>query len=561
MRLTGFRLLLLACWCWLAPAVARADPHTYAIVIGSNQAGEGQAALQYAAQDARRFAEVLVELGRAPRNHIQLMLDPTPGVIEQSIGLLRTRLAGHAARGESSKLVFYYSGHARARALSLGNAELPLDDLRKALMALPSTLTVVVLDACQSGAFSGVKGALPAADFSTSSVFDLQNEGVAVMASSTAAELSQESNELQSSYFTHHLVTGLRGAADSDRDGSVSLDEAYRYAYQNTLSDTARTRVGSQHATLETELKGHGNVPLTYTIDADAQLWLPETVEGRIVIQQQPRGTVVAELSKTRGGSLSLALPHGAYEVLVRRGIAADVLGCRVQLVQHVPHTLDTKGCPVVKLPTHAAKHGLGVYERWFVEAGASWHFRRNDAYVSTLEDFRFRDEGSPTFNYEKGSFGPSLAGGFGFSRYGAVFARVDRLAAREFFRLLENRTKPPEHTYYDWQTWSAALGVRGRWPILDELIVPFAELGLGLGMARSSYKFETGSASIEHQFGPVLLAAVGATVHLFWRFGLVAKVGYDYAPVLKNELGQRHDDGGLNFSLALRMRGLQGAL
>jgi hypothetical protein len=64
----------------------------------------------------------------------------------------------------------------------------------------------VVLDACQSGAFSGVKGASAAGDFSISSVRDLHSSGVAVMASSTGSELSQESSELKSSYFTHHLL-------------------------------------------------------------------------------------------------------------------------------------------------------------------------------------------------------------------------------------------------------------------------------------------------------------------------------------------------------------------
>lgn len=122
------------------------------------------------------------------------------------------KLHAHRARGEQAVLVFYYSGHAKANAFHLGAEELPIAVLRDKLRALPSTLTLIVLDACQSGQFARPKGAEPAADFSFNSVSRLTTKGVAVMASSSAQELSQESDELRSGYFTHHLIVALRGA-------------------------------------------------------------------------------------------------------------------------------------------------------------------------------------------------------------------------------------------------------------------------------------------------------------------------------------------------------------
>ena len=62
-----------------------------------------------------------------------------------------------------------------------------------------------------------------------------------MLASSSGSELSQESETLRSSYFTHHLLVGMRGAGDANRDGQVSIDEAYRYAYHQTLLATAET--------------------------------------------------------------------------------------------------------------------------------------------------------------------------------------------------------------------------------------------------------------------------------------------------------------------------------
>lgn len=81
--------------------------------------------------------------------------------------------------------------------------QLPLAELRERITALPATLSIVVLDACQSGAFSRAKGAERASDFSFNSVDRLNTTRIAVIASSNERELSQESEELKSNYFTH----------------------------------------------------------------------------------------------------------------------------------------------------------------------------------------------------------------------------------------------------------------------------------------------------------------------------------------------------------------------
>jgi len=76
-----------------------------------------------------------------------------------------------------------------------------------------------------------------------------------VLASSSGSELSQESEQLRSSYFTHHLLVGLRGAGDADHDGQVSIDEAYRYAYHQTLLATGRDRRRRPARQLEVDLR------------------------------------------------------------------------------------------------------------------------------------------------------------------------------------------------------------------------------------------------------------------------------------------------------------------
>ncbi len=171
-----------------APAVAAspAGIASYALVIGNNRGGEGQQDLRYAVRDAQRMGELLIELGRYPRENVIMLLEPSVSDVDAAIATLDAAVAGHDVRGEQSRFFFYYSGHAKANALILGPESLPLTHLRERLRAVPSTVTVSVLDGCQSGAFSRIKGSAPTADFSYNSVQRLKTEGIAVLASSTA---------------------------------------------------------------------------------------------------------------------------------------------------------------------------------------------------------------------------------------------------------------------------------------------------------------------------------------------------------------------------------------
>ena len=291
---------------------------TYAIVVGSNAGGPGQANLRYAEDDARRVGDVLAELGGYRRDQIDVVLHPTPDQLRDRLIKLGARVQADLAAGRQSRVLFYYSGHARAQAIDLGADELPLDELRARLFAIPSTLTVVVLDACQSGAFSRIKGAQPTADFSYNSRQHLDASGVAVLASSSGSELSQESEQLRGSYFTHHLLVGLRGAGDANGDGQVSIDEAYRYAYHQTLLATSETAVGGQHVTFEADLKGHGDVPLSFPRAATASIELPAALEGKTLVESRRAHAVVAETYKAKGAAVRIAVAPGDYDVLVR---------------------------------------------------------------------------------------------------------------------------------------------------------------------------------------------------------------------------------------------------
>lgn len=340
---------------------ARKDPAAYALVVSSAEGGAGQLPLQYADLDAQRVAEVLSDLGHYRGENIMQVQNPDrEGLIDAMIEV-QHQLRQHAQRGERSRLFFYYSGHARANALNLGDELFALPELRERLVGMGATVTVTVLDACQSGAFSHIKGTVPAADFSFNSTSQLNAEGLVVLASSAGSELSQESDDLAASFFTHHLLVALRGAGDLDQDGRVSLGEAYGYAYNRTLSTTSRTAVGGQHVTLETNLKGKGELVLSYPVDADAHVSLPAGLAGKLVFEQKSSGAVLVELEKASGSSIRLALPRGKYAAIVRA--AGMARACELDLSSGGDVPLDLRTCHET-LASGAAKGESFVIEQ-----------------------------------------------------------------------------------------------------------------------------------------------------------------------------------------------------
>src|SRR3989304_5708220 len=93
---------------------------------------------------------------------------------------------------------------------------------------------VLILDCCNSGAFAqGTKAEVGGAMGMTTA---LQGYGRFVLTASDATQFAWEGDkvigETDNSLFTHFLVKGLEGDADSDSDGRITVDELYDYAYE-----------------------------------------------------------------------------------------------------------------------------------------------------------------------------------------------------------------------------------------------------------------------------------------------------------------------------------------
>ena len=546
------------------PALARADatatpPHTraYAVVVGDNVGGSGQQPLRFAEDDARRVAQVLIEIGHYDASDVRVLLRPDVAHLLAAVDDVAARARTSADRGDPTQVLFYFSGHARASAVNLGAEELPLAALRDRLRAVPSTITIVVLDACQSGSFSRVKGAEPAADFSYNSVSGLTQKGLAVMASSTAEELSQESDELKASYFTHHLVTALRGAGDTDGDGRVSLDEAYRYAYRRTLASTARTQVGEQHVTLETALAGQGEVPVTFPAEARAQLDLPASLEARVLVQQRPSGAVMADVQKVSGAPVRLALVAGNYDAVVAQ--KSGIVECHFTVSDGGVTEIDTRTCRAV-VPDATVSKGAGdadssddatprggrrEIDHWALEVAAGFIQQRTDAYTSRLNEFGYQAHAIdfPTVRLTLGASRRLTA-------HLAGVVQVGTLAGDRYDRSIAAETDTVSFHAYGGAAYLRAFTDLGSWFGL------YGQAGAGFGLGVVDLETQqTGVApsSTTTSFGYLLGGAVGATARLGRVVTLFGQLGYDYAPVIRNLIGDTHDGGGFSGVLGAR--------
>ncbi|MDR0388829.1 MAG: caspase family protein, partial [Spirochaetaceae bacterium] len=289
----------------------------FGIFIGANNGGSGRITLRYAVSDARAMAQIFTEMGGIRAEDMILLVEPSIRDIEQQLSLTHQKIVRARESYKRTELVFYYSGHSDEEGLLLNRQRLFYRDLRARITALPSEMRIVILDSCASGAFTRAKGGTKTVPFLIDD--SISAEGYAFLTSSSATEASQESDSIGGSYFTHSLITGLRGGADLVGDGRVTLNEVYRFAYAETLAKTETSLYGVQHPSYDMQISGSGDVVLTDVKETSAGLVFGAELTGRITIRDSS-DFLMAELTKVQNRPLEIGLGSGRYHILLQRG-------------------------------------------------------------------------------------------------------------------------------------------------------------------------------------------------------------------------------------------------
>jgi hypothetical protein len=279
--------------------------------------------------------------------------------VEQAVATLESRLD----RGAADEVILYVSSHADEGQLHLGGTHLPMTVLTDFLARTRAGVALLILDSCHSGAITRAKGLKPIpgirVDVETPHV-----EGRVIISASGPDEAAQESDTLHGSYFTHHLIAALRGAADQSHDGRVTLEEAFRYAYVHTLESTYATRGGLQHPAFHVDLRGHGDWVLTNPGGAPSRLVLAFSEPGTWVVTPSGDG-LAGEFEKPPGAGV-LALEPGVYRLRTKRG--NSVLEASLRVPESGSVILQETDLHASALSESSAKGGAGY---WNLSAGA----------------------------------------------------------------------------------------------------------------------------------------------------------------------------------------------
>jgi len=378
-------------------ASAGADVERFAVVIGNDQGTSDEVPLRYAETDAAKIAGVLQAVGGFASENVVLLRGGDAEGAMRAIIAINERVRSRMGMGGDTVLLVYYSGHGDRKSLHLGRSRLDLHALEQLVRGSAATVRLLIVDACQSGALTRVKGGTSAPRLELDLGGRVPGEGIVFLTSSSASEDAQESDELRSSFFTHYLASGLLGAADSNRDGAVVLKEAYRHAYENTIRASSRTRAGIQHPTFRYELGGQGEIVLSQ-LRLDGQRATVRLPTGRsfLLFERDSDGAVVAEVG-AEDRARAISVKPGRYFVRGRgrdhllEGTIRALPGAEVRVdvatLERVDYArLVRKGRGVV---TRVHGPAIGYHVRTAIIRGASACHGPSAAYVGELPRMR----------------------------------------------------------------------------------------------------------------------------------------------------------------------------
>ena len=244
----------------------------WAVVIGISQYDKVRH-LKYADKDALAFHDYLINEVGVPKEHMTLLTNDQATLIS-----MKRKLGTHLKRkaGPKDTVIIYYAGHGApetdatspdgdglekylipydADPEDLYTTGLPMREVETIFHRLNAERVIFITDSCYSGATGGRTFATAARRAVVSDNFLTRlskGKGRIVLTASRAGEISEERDDLGHGVFTYYLLQGLKGKADFDADGVVTVDEVYSYVSTHVPSVTGQ----NQHPLKKGEVEG-----------------------------------------------------------------------------------------------------------------------------------------------------------------------------------------------------------------------------------------------------------------------------------------------------------------
>ncbi len=394
----------------LLTLVSHADARgrRFAIVIGANVGMANEPQLQYAQTDARRVLETMQAIGGVDDENTVTLYGGRGDDLRATLNRAWRRFA-QQKWSEKDQLFVYVSSHAANGKLHLEGTAFPLRELRAFVDRAPVGVGLLVVDACQASFQTRQKGLEPIKDRNVT-IEKPTVKGRVFIASSGPAEFAHESDWIGGSYFTHHFVAAMRGAADTSHDGRITLHEAFNYAHARTVESTMGARGGQQTPRFDMQLTGERELVLTELSRSRGLLaitvhppgdWIISSVNGdertRFVKREGPVTFSVSpgawRVRASMGGRI---WEHEVSVVEGRTSVVADVDLTAWDLVESRPKGLSVWGVTV------GAQAGTPAVDGpWEMMPGASFRARRR--LEGTALDGQLFVEGGVAYRYGEG--------------------------------------------------------------------------------------------------------------------------------------------------------------
>jgi hypothetical protein len=213
----------------------------WAVVIGAARY-TAMPLLRYTDDDAYQIFAFLKspEGGALPDNQLRLLIDEDA----TRSNILYAMRSVFAKADENDVVLLYFSGH------GIEGAFLPIDydgvknkllhtEVRDLLVSSKAKHKIVLADACHSGGLYVVKNGVDTDLAKFYKAFETSRGGMALLMSSKGEEFSLEDSGLRSGVFSHFVIRGLKGEADSNNNKIVSVQELYNFVYKQVRKYTA----------------------------------------------------------------------------------------------------------------------------------------------------------------------------------------------------------------------------------------------------------------------------------------------------------------------------------
>jgi tetratricopeptide (TPR) repeat protein len=243
------------------PKQALKLPKIWAVVVGVSVYKDTRLKLKYADKDAIDFYNflrtpegggleadqiTLLTNEKATRsNIIRALNEKFNRAFEEDVVMIY--IASHGQIDPVGNEVFFLNYDAEVD--NLAGSAVAQSDIEKILKISRAKKKIWIADACHSGtvedAFASSRSNIPSAINKLLGRISTSNNGTALLTASSSSEFSYEDARWGGGHgvFTYHLLEGMKGKADTNADGYVSIRELFDYVYKGVAEDTK----GEQH--------------------------------------------------------------------------------------------------------------------------------------------------------------------------------------------------------------------------------------------------------------------------------------------------------------------------